>query len=88
MTTRAGVGTSRHHSPGIAGHDTAERALENAGASKPDLIFMCAAVGSDVPWAGFYTSREISPAGGHNCYHNHTSIVLALGGRQEGGENT
>ena len=31
MATRAGVGTSHHHSPTIAGHEAAEQALKNAG---------------------------------------------------------
>jgi hypothetical protein len=37
------------------------------------------AVGPEVPWAGFYTLGEIGPVGGHNCYHNYTAVVLALG---------
>ncbi len=37
------------------------------------------AVGPDVPWAGFYTYGEIGPVGEHNCYHNYTAVVLALG---------
>jgi hypothetical protein len=37
------------------------------------------AVGADVPWAGFYTYGEIGPVGEHNCYHNYTGVVLALG---------
>jgi hypothetical protein len=37
------------------------------------------AVGPEVPWAGFYTFGEIGPVGKHNCYHNYTAVVLALG---------
>src|ERR671913_2620759 len=47
MTTKAGVGMSRHHSPSIAGHEAAEQALENAGLEKPDFVFMFASVGYD-----------------------------------------
>src|SRR5918994_5691679 len=47
MTTKAGVGISRHHSPSIAGHEAAEQALENAGLQKPDFVFMFATVGYD-----------------------------------------
>jgi hypothetical protein len=36
-------------------------------------------VGPDAPWAGFYTAGEIGPVGQHNCYHNYTAVVLALG---------
>jgi hypothetical protein len=37
------------------------------------------AVDPEVPWAGFYTFGEIGPVGKHNCYHNYTGVVLALG---------
>jgi hypothetical protein len=37
------------------------------------------AVGPEAPWAGFYTFGEIGPVGKHNCYHNYTAVVLALG---------
>ncbi len=47
MTTKAGVGTSRHHNPNVAGRDAAEQALENASVSKPDFVFMFASVGYD-----------------------------------------
>ncbi len=47
MTTKAGVGTSHHHSPTVAGHEAAEKALENAGVSKPDFVFLFATVGYD-----------------------------------------
>jgi hypothetical protein len=35
-------------------------------------------VGSDVPWAGFYTIGEIGPVEEHNLRHIYTSVVLAL----------
>jgi len=35
-------------------------------------------VGPDVPWAGFYTIREIGPVEEHNLRHLYTSVVLAL----------
>jgi hypothetical protein len=47
MTTQAGVGTSRHHNPHVAGHEAAEQALENAGLQQPDFVFMFATVGYD-----------------------------------------
>jgi hypothetical protein len=47
MTTKAGVGTSRHHNPNVAGRDAAEQALENAGLESPDFVFMFASVGYD-----------------------------------------
>jgi hypothetical protein len=47
MTTQAGVGTSRHHNPHVAGHEAAEQALANAGLQKPDFVFMFATVGYD-----------------------------------------
>ena len=36
------------------------------------------AVGSDVPWAGFYTFGEIAPVAEHNSNYLFTSVVLAL----------
>ncbi len=47
MTTKAGVGMSRHHNPNVAGREAAEQALEKAGLSKPDFVFMFATVGYD-----------------------------------------
>ena len=48
MATIAGVGTSHHHNPNIAGREAAERALENAGdLAKPDFVFMFASIGYD-----------------------------------------
>jgi small ligand-binding sensory domain FIST len=37
------------------------------------------AVDPEAPWAGFCTFGEIGPVEEHNCYHNYTAIVLALG---------
>jgi hypothetical protein len=47
MTTKAGVGMSRHHNPSIAGREAAEQALEKAGVSKPDFVLMFGAIGYD-----------------------------------------
>ncbi len=47
MTTQAGVGTSHHHNPNVAGREAAEQALETAGLDKPDFVFMFASVGYD-----------------------------------------
>ncbi len=47
MATRAGVGMSRHHNPNLAGREAAEQALQKAGVSKPDLVFMFASIGYD-----------------------------------------
>jgi hypothetical protein len=47
VTTKAGVGTSHHHDPNVAGRDAAKQALENAGLEKPDFVFMFASVGYD-----------------------------------------
>jgi hypothetical protein len=47
MATRAGVGTSRHHNPNVAGREAAKEALTNAGLEKPDFVFMFATVGYD-----------------------------------------
>src|ERR671926_553594 len=47
MTTRAGVGMSRHHNPNVAGREAAEQALEKAGVGKPDFVFMFASIGYD-----------------------------------------
>ena len=47
MTIRAGVGMSQHHNPSDAGREAAEQALEKAGLSKPDFVFMFATVGYD-----------------------------------------
>jgi hypothetical protein len=47
MTTKAGVGMSRHHNPNVAGREAAEQALEKAGLSKPDFVFMFGSIGYD-----------------------------------------
>jgi hypothetical protein len=47
MTTNAGVGTSRHHNPNVAGREAGERALDMAGIVKPDFVFMFASIGYD-----------------------------------------
>ena len=47
MTTIAGVGTSHHHNPNVAGREAAVQALENAGIVKPDIVFMFASIGYD-----------------------------------------
>src|SRR5215216_5935515 len=47
MTTKAGVGMSRHHNPNVAGREAAQQALENAGIAKPDFVFMFASIGYD-----------------------------------------
>ena len=45
MTTKAGVGTSRHHNPNIAGREAAKQALHKAGVDRPDFVFMFASIG-------------------------------------------
>jgi hypothetical protein len=45
LTTKAGVGMSRHHNPNVAGREAAEQALEKAGVHRPDFVFMFASVG-------------------------------------------
>ena len=35
-------------------------------------------IGPDVPWLGFYTFGEISPVGGHNCFHNYTLVLTVI----------
>src|SRR5215212_8770471 len=47
MTTKAGVGMSRHHNPKVAGREATEQALEKAGVSKPDFIIMFGSIGYD-----------------------------------------
>jgi hypothetical protein len=47
MTTKAGVGMSRHHNPSLAGREAAEQALQQAGVGKPDFVFMFASIGYD-----------------------------------------
>ena len=47
MSTKAGVGMSRHHNPNVAGHEAAQQALQNADIVEPDLVFMFASIGYD-----------------------------------------
>ena len=47
MTTKAGVGMSRHHNPNVAGREAAEQALKKAGIVEPDFVFMFASIGYD-----------------------------------------
>ena len=47
MSTKAGVGMSQHHNPNVAGREAAEQALERAGVSRPDFVFMFASIGYD-----------------------------------------
>ena len=49
MTINAGVGMGRHHNPNVAGREAADQALEKAGVSKPDFVFMFASIGYDQP---------------------------------------
>jgi hypothetical protein len=35
-------------------------------------------IGSDVPWAGFFTYGEFCPVGGRNVFHNYTAVIAAL----------
>src|ERR687893_2108135 len=47
MAIKAGVGMSRHHNPTVAGREAAEQALEKAGLSKPDFVFVFGSIGYD-----------------------------------------
>jgi len=47
MTTKAGVGMSRHHNPNVAGREAAEQALKKAGIVKPEIVIMFATIGYD-----------------------------------------
>ena len=47
MTTKAGVGMSRHHNPNVAGREAAQQALQKAGVAKPDFVFMFGSIGYD-----------------------------------------
>jgi hypothetical protein len=47
MTTNAGVGTSHHHNPNVAGREATEQALKEASIAKADFVFMFATVGYD-----------------------------------------
>jgi hypothetical protein len=47
MVTKAGVGMSYHHNPNLAGREAAEQALQKAGVSKPNLVFVFGSIGYD-----------------------------------------
>src|ERR671910_1767700 len=47
MSIKAGVGMSQHHNPNVAGREAAGQALEMAGISKPDFVFMFGSIGYD-----------------------------------------
>ena len=47
MATTAGVGTSHHHNPNVAGREAAEQALKEAGLDRPEFVFMFASIGYD-----------------------------------------
>ena len=47
MATKAGVGMSRNHDPNVAGHEAAGQALQKAGVSEPDLVFVFGSIGYD-----------------------------------------
>src|SRR5688500_7697417 len=47
MTTKAGVGTSHHHNPNVAGREAAGQALQKAGIAEPDFVFMFSSIGYD-----------------------------------------
>src|SRR5215213_9140578 len=47
MVTKAGVGMSRNHNPSVAGREAAEQALQKAGISKPDFVFVFGSIGYD-----------------------------------------
>jgi hypothetical protein len=47
MTTKAGVGTSHHHNPDVAGREAAQQAMKEAGVTKPNFVFMFASIGYD-----------------------------------------
>src|SRR5918998_4592368 len=49
MSTKAGVGMSRHHNPNVAGREAAQQALQKAGVDKPDFVFLFASIGYDQP---------------------------------------
>jgi hypothetical protein len=47
VTIKAGVGTSHHHNPSVAGREAAVQALRNASITKPDFVFAFASIGYD-----------------------------------------
>jgi hypothetical protein len=47
MAIKAGIGMSRHHNPDVAEREAAEQALQMAGVSKPDFVFVFGSMGYD-----------------------------------------
>jgi len=47
MGTEAGVGWSKNRNPRVAAFEAAEKALNNAGITKPDFVFLFSTVGYD-----------------------------------------
>src|SRR5215218_10785111 len=47
MSIKAGVGMSQHHNPNVEGREAAGQALEKAGISKPEFVFMFGSIGYD-----------------------------------------
>jgi hypothetical protein len=47
VATKAGVGMSYHHNPNVAGREAAQQALQKAGVSKPDFVFVFGSIGYD-----------------------------------------
>jgi hypothetical protein len=47
MAIKAGVGMSYHHNPNVAGREAAEQALQQAGISTPDFVFVFGSMGYD-----------------------------------------
>src|SRR5829696_2381018 len=47
MSIKAGVGMSHHHNPNVAGREAAGQALQKAGLSEPDFVFMFGSIGYD-----------------------------------------
>ena len=45
MGTQAGVGTSQHRNPKVAGQEAVAQALKQAGITQPDFVFLFATVG-------------------------------------------
>ena len=90
MATRAGVGTSRHHNPNVAGREAAEQALQRADVERPDFVFMFATVGYDqrsvlravreatggAPLCG--CSGEGTIGGNYADESNHSVVVMAI----------
>src|ERR671914_208099 len=90
ITTKAGVGTSHHHNPNVAGREAAGQALEKAGIVEPDFVFMFASIGydqhsllravreatGDAPLSG--CSAEGTISGDDADESNHSVVVMAI----------